>query len=50
VPLVRLMKGLINTRYLNDPVQGKQDVAAAMEGLPDGSEKELARELMAELG
>lgn len=50
VPLVRLMMGLINTRYLNDPVQAKQDVTAAMEGLPDGNEKDLARELMTELG
>jgi membrane associated rhomboid family serine protease len=50
VPLVRLMLGLINTRYLNNPVQAKQDVAAAMEGLPDGNEKELAKELMTELG
>lgn len=49
-PLVRLMSGLISARYLNDPVSAKQDVAAAMEGLPEGTERELARELMAELG
>ncbi len=49
-PLMRLMSGLINARYLNDPVSAKQDVAAAMEGLPEGAERELARELMAELG
>jgi len=49
-PRMRLMSGLINARYLNDPVSAKQDLAAAIEGLPDGDERQLARELIAELG
>jgi len=50
VPLVRLMIGLINVRYLNDPVRARQDLEAALEGLPGGHERDLAKELMAELG
>jgi membrane associated rhomboid family serine protease len=50
VPMVRLMIGLINARYLNDPVQAKLELTAAIDALPNGREKELARELMAELG
>jgi membrane associated rhomboid family serine protease len=50
VPMVRLMIGLINARYLNDPVQAKAELFAAMESLPNGQEKDLAKELMAELG
>ena len=50
IPLVRLMMGLINARYLNDPVRAKQDVSAALERLPSGHERDLAKELLAELG
>ncbi len=50
VPKVRLMMGLLNARYLNDPVQAKLDVAEAIKGLPGGQERALADELIAELG
>jgi membrane associated rhomboid family serine protease len=50
VPMVRLMIGLINARYLNDPVQAKLELTAAIESLPNGQERELARELISELG
>lgn len=49
-PVVRLMLGVINARYLNDPVSAKQDIHEALTGLPDGDHKDLARELLAELG
>ncbi len=48
--VVRLMLGLINARYLNDPIKAKQEISEAMGGLPDGDHKQLARELLAELG
>jgi membrane associated rhomboid family serine protease len=47
---VRLILGLINARYLNDPVRAKQEIAAALEGLGPGPQEDLARELLAELG
>jgi len=50
VPMVRLTLGLILTRYLNDPVRAKQEINAAIPGLPDGSSKDLAKQLLAELG
>lgn len=50
LPQVCLMLGIINARYLNDPVQAKKDVARALEGLRPGQERDLAQELMAELG
>lgn len=49
-PMVRLMLGLISARYLNDPVRAKAEIGKAMEGLPDGANKDLAREILAELG
>jgi membrane associated rhomboid family serine protease len=49
-PIVRLMLGLINARYLNDPIKAKEEISQAMPGLPDGDHKTLARELLAELG
>jgi TolA-binding protein len=49
-PVVRLMLGLINARYLNDPVKAKEEINQAMPGLPEGDHKALARELLAELG
>lgn len=50
IPVVRLMLGLINARYLNDPVKAKREISEAIPGLPDGDHKSLARELLAELG
>ncbi|MFM9996175.1 MAG: rhomboid family intramembrane serine protease [Phycisphaerales bacterium] len=50
LPTVRLMLGLINARYLNDPIRAKQEINAAMAGLPEGDNLALARELLAELG
>lgn len=47
---VRLILGLINARYLNDPVRAKQEISAAMEGLGPGPQQDLARELLVELG
>jgi membrane associated rhomboid family serine protease len=50
IPTVRLMLGLINARYLNDPVKAKAEIREAIGGLPEGDYKQLARELLAELG
>ena len=50
LPRVRLMLGLINARYLNDPVRARQEIVAAMPALPDGEHKDLAAELLEELG
>ena len=50
IPVVRLMLGLINARYLNDPIRAKQEINEAMTGLPEGDHRQLARELLAELG
>jgi outer membrane protein assembly factor BamD (BamD/ComL family) len=47
---VRLILGLINARYLNDPVRAKQHITAALEGLSPGPQQDLARELLDELG
>ena len=47
---VTVLMGLLNARYLNDPVQAKLDVAEAIKGLPGGQERALADELIAELG
>lgn len=49
-PVVRLMLGLISARYLNDPIKAKAEINQAIPGLPDGGNKDLARELLAELG
>ena len=48
-PSVRLMVALINARYLNDPIRAKQILAGLDSKLDDDREKELARELVAEL-
>ncbi len=50
IPTVRLMLGLINARYLNDPVKAKQEINEALPKLPDGGHRDLALELLAELG
>jgi membrane associated rhomboid family serine protease len=47
---VRLILGLINARYLNDPVRAKQHISVAVEELPPGPQRDLAKELLAELG
>ncbi len=49
-PVVHLMLGLINARYLNDPIRAKSEIDAAVPHLPEGEHKTLARELLAELG
>jgi membrane associated rhomboid family serine protease len=49
LPVVRLMLGLINARYLNDPIRAKQEIGQALPDLPEG-QRALARELLAELG
>jgi membrane associated rhomboid family serine protease len=49
LPMVRLMLGLINARYLNDPVRAKQEIGRALPDLPDGP-RALAKELLIELG
>ncbi len=48
-PRVRLLLGLINARYLNDPVRAKSLLKAA-EGDLDEDNRRLARELLNELG
>lgn len=47
---VHLILGLINVRYLNDPVRAKQEIAAAMDGLGPGPQQDLAKDLIDELG
>lgn len=49
-PMVRLMLGLINARYLNDPVKAKREIAQVRDDLPPGEPRELADQLLAELG
>jgi membrane associated rhomboid family serine protease len=49
VPMVRLLLGLINARYLNDPVKAKAEIGRALPGLAEGP-RNLAKELLAELG
>ena len=48
-PSVRLMVGLINARYLNDPVRAKQMLDGLDAKLGDDRERELARTLVSEL-
>jgi hypothetical protein len=47
--MVRLLLGLINARYLNDPIKAKAEIGLAMPGLGEGP-RNLAKELLAELG
>jgi membrane associated rhomboid family serine protease len=49
-PTARLMLGLINARYLNDPVRAKQEIQRAMPGLNDPEQVELAKALLSDLG
>ena len=48
--MVRLMLGLINARYLNDPIAAKHEISQAKDHLPTDEHRELAEELLAELG
>jgi membrane associated rhomboid family serine protease len=48
-PTVRLMLGIINARYLNDPVRAKSEIARALPGL-DEDHSVIARDVLAELG
>lgn len=50
LPQVRAMLGLIAARYLNDPERATRELRAAMEKLPDGPHKDLARTVLVELG
>ncbi len=50
IPTVRLMLGLLNARYLNDPIRAKAEIGQALPHLPEGEQMDLARELLAELG
>jgi membrane associated rhomboid family serine protease len=47
---VRLILGLINARYLNDPVRARQHITAALDGLSPGPQQDLAKELLEEIG
>lgn len=49
-PTVRLMLGMVNARYLNDPVAAKRLIADALPNLRDDQQAALARQLLAELG
>lgn len=49
-PTVRLMLGLVNARYLNDPIAAKRLVNEALPNLRDDQHAALARQLLAELG
>ncbi len=46
----RLMLGLINARYLNDPVRAKRELNAALAKLVEPGQRELATSLLADLG
>ena len=49
-PRVRLILGLINARYLNDPVRARQLLAGLETSLHDAAQRELANTLLVELG
>jgi membrane associated rhomboid family serine protease len=49
-PRVRLMLGLINTRYLNDPVRARQLLTGLAPILRDADQKLLAESLLKEIG
>ncbi len=50
IPSVRLLLGVINARYLNDPIRAKELITKAIEGLGGEDELAHARELLKELG
>lgn len=47
---VRLMLGVINARYLNDPIRAKEHIRAALRDLPEGEHRVLAGQVLEELG
>jgi tetratricopeptide (TPR) repeat protein len=49
-PRVRLILGLINARYLNDPVRARQLLSGLDASLHDATQRELANTLLVELG
>lgn len=49
-PRVRLILGLINARYLNDPVRARQLLTGLDASLHDAAQRELANALLVELG
>lgn len=49
-PRARLMLGLINARYLNDPVRAKAVLAGLPSDLREPSQRDLAQRLLDELG
>lgn len=49
-PSVRLLLGVINARYLNDPIRAKELISKAIEGLRGEDEIAHAKELLEELG
>ena len=49
-PTVRLMLGLVNARYLNDPTLAKRLITDALPNLRDEHQTALARQLLSELG
>lgn len=50
LPTVGLMQGLIHARYLNDPVRAKREINAVIDRLREGQERDLARQILADLG
>ena len=49
-PEVMLMLGLINARYLNDPIEAKRLLTGARDRLRDPSQRELAESILDDLG
>lgn len=49
-PTVRLMLGLVNARYLNDPITAKRLIGDALPRLRDEAQIALGRQILAELG
>lgn len=49
-PVVKLMLGLLNARYLNDPIAAKRLIAEAQPDLHDEQHAALARSLIEDLG
>lgn len=49
-PTVKLMLGLLNARYLNDPIAAKSMIHDALPALSDDGQKSLANQLLADLG
>lgn len=49
-PRVRLLLGLINARYLNDPVRARQLLTGLAPSLPDAEQRSLTETLLTELG